>query len=334
MRPPEFWAKNNARARLAALALSPLGWLYGASVAWKRDHGKGYRPQAKVVCIGNLTAGGSGKTPVAIAVASRLRERGIRPVFLTRGYGGRLDGPTLVEPSQHAARDVGDEALLLATCAPTVIANNRESGAILADRIRAGAIVMDDGHQNFALAKDLSIVAVDAETGFGNGLVLPAGPLREPVAQGLARADAVVLVGDGEIDLQGFHSLILRAHLVPAPQNLQGRRVVAFAGIGRPAKFFASLNALGADILEANEFGDHHFYSAREIADLKASAERHGAQLMTTEKDFLRLKAAEKIGVTALPIVAQFEPREALDQLLEPIVRTAKAIARNHHEAA
>ncbi len=306
------------------MALSPIGWLYGASVAWKRDHLQAHRPRAKVVCVGNLTAGGSGKTPVAIAIASRLIENGIRPVFLTRGYGGHVEGPEVVEISRHAARDVGDEALLLAATAPTIVAADREFGAVLADVLRADVIVMDDGHQNFGLAKDLSIVVVDAQTGFGNGSVLPAGPLREPVGQGLARADAVVVVGDGDIDLRGYCGPILRAHLVPVAESLQGRRVVAFSGIGRPTKFLATLSTLGADVLEVHEFADHHFYTEREIAALKESAAKRSAELMTTEKDFVRLGAEQKMGIEALQIFAKFESPGALDRLMEPIVQPAK----------
>lgn len=334
MRAPEFWARKDTTARLASLALSPIGWIYGASVAWKRDHVQPHRPRAMVVCIGNLTAGGSGKTPVAIAIASRLIENGVRCVFLTRGYAGRLQGPVLIEPAIHGARDVGDEALLLAAIAPTVVATDREAGAALADTLCADVIVMDDGYQNFALVKDLSIVVVDAQIGFGNGSVLPAGPLREPVSQGLARADAVALIGKGDVDLCGYHGPILRANLLPLTESLLGRRVVAFAGIGRPKKFFATLSALGADVLEMREFADHHFYSAHEIANIKESAERLQADLITTEKDFVRLEAAQRGGIRALRILAQFAAPEALEHLLEPIVRLAKAQARNHHEGA
>jgi tetraacyldisaccharide 4'-kinase len=325
MRPPEFWTKKDAASRLASIALSPVGWAYGASVAWKRDHAQSHRSRAKVVCIGNLTVGGSGKTPVAISVANYFLEKGIRAVLLTRGYGGHLEGPELVEPAKHTARDVGDEALLLAASAPTIVAADRKSGAMLADALRTQVIVMDDGHQNFGLAKDVSVVVVDTETGFGNGAVLPAGPLREPVEQGMARADAVAVVGDGDVDLHGFGGPLLRVRLASASEDLKGRRVVAFAGIGRPAKFFTTLKAVGADVLKTHEFADHHLFTSDEIRELKNSALRYDAALITTEKDFVRLNIAQREGIERLPIRAVFDTSDALDRLLNPVVQSMRA---------
>src|SRR5262249_8757271 len=231
MRAPDFWNRDDWRAH----ALSPLGWLYGASVAWKASRARAHRPKAAVVCVGNLTAGGSGKTPVAIAIADMLHARGRKPFFLTRGYGGRLHGPILVG-DHNAARDVGDEPLLLRRAAPVVVARDRVAGAELALAHGADVIIMDDGHQNFGLVKDLSLVVVDGEAGFGNGYVLPAGPLREPLGQGLSRADAVIIVGDGTPRFNGFSRPVLRAHLVQDGPELPHKRLVAFAGIGRPEK--------------------------------------------------------------------------------------------------
>jgi tetraacyldisaccharide 4'-kinase len=318
MRTPEFWSGHDHTARLAMAVLTPVSWAYGASVAWKRDHTWPHRPQAKVVCIGNLTAGGSGKTPVAIAFARALMERGRSPYILSRGYGGRVRGPALVDPARDTFRDVGDEPLMLAAAAPVIVARDRKAGAVLADASGADAIVMDDGHQNFTLAKDLSIVVIDAESGFGNGRILPAGPLREPVAQGLARADAVVLVGNGTPDLKGFAKPVLRVRLVPVDVlGLKGTSAVAFAGIGRPEKFFDTLRGLGADLVEARSFADHHAYSASEIARLKAKA--RGIRLVTTEKDFVRLTPAERDGVNFLPVRAAFDDPAAFTRLLDSI---------------
>ncbi|HXL98832.1 MAG TPA: tetraacyldisaccharide 4'-kinase [Rhizomicrobium sp.] len=319
MRTPEFWNAPDHTARLAIAVLAPVGWAYGASVAWKRDHAHAHRAKARVVCVGNLTAGGSGKTPVASAIARALKERGGNPFILSRGYGGRMRGPALIDPARDTAQDAGDEPLMLAAAAPVIVARDRRAGAELADNSGADAIVMDDGHQNFALVKDISIVVIDAETGFGNGRVLPAGPLREPVAQGLARADAVVLVGDGAPDLKGYSGPLLRARLVPADVlGLKGARVVAFAGIGRPEKFFETLRALGAELIEARGFPDHHVYSASEIARLKAKA--RGALLVTTEKDFVRLTPAERDDVHFLPVRAAFDDAHAFARLLDRIV--------------
>jgi tetraacyldisaccharide 4'-kinase len=326
MRAPDFWRGGDRTARLASTLLSPIGALYGASVAWKRDHAQPYRAKAKVVCVGNLTVGGTGKTPIAIAVASLLLERGLKTVFLSRGYGGKERGPIFVNPAHDLAGQVGDEPLLLSGAAPVIVARNRAEGAQMADAARADAIIMDDGHQNFAVAKDLSIIVVDAEDGFGNGHVLPAGPLREPVPQGLARADAVVLIGDGAPVLNGFAGPVLRAHLKPAQdESLRGKRVVAFAGIGRPEKFFETLKSLGADVAEAVPFGDHHEYTASELARLAARARGANATLITTEKDFVRLSPVDRANVAALPIKAQFEDTAALNRLLDTISQPAIA---------
>jgi tetraacyldisaccharide 4'-kinase len=320
MREPEFWRGHDLTARLALAALSPIAFAYGASVAWKRDHAKPHRPSARVICIGNLSAGGTGKTPIAIAVARSLKERGRNAFILSRGYGGRTRGPALVDPAQDTARDVGDEPLMLAAAAPVIVARDRKAGAALADSSGADVIVMDDGHQNFTLAKDLSIVVVDAGIGFGNGRVLPAGPLRESVEQGLARADAVVLVGDGTPDLRGFAKPVLRARLVPVDViGLKGARAVAFAGIGRPEKFFETLRALGAELVEARDFADHHAYTAAEVARLRALARNHGALLVTTEKDFVRLTPSERDGINFLPVRAAFENPAALARLLDTV---------------
>lgn len=296
--------------------LAPLGMVYGASVAWKMRHARPYRSRARVVCVGNLTAGGSGKTPVALAIGARLQARGRRVFFLTRGYGGSESGPAQVQASDDAAR-MGDEALLLAQCAPTIVARDRAKGAAFAVARGADTIVMDDGHQNFTLAKDLSLVVVDAESGFGNGLMIPAGPLRESVAQGLARADAVVVMNGGKPDLQGYSGPVLRAWLVPESNALAGQRVFAFAGIGRPEKFVASLKETGAVVMGSHFFADHHSFRDGEIAALKARA--GGARLVTTEKDFARLREADRADIAVLTVRVRFETETALDQLLERI---------------
>jgi len=310
MRAPEFWQRRGP----AALLLAPLGALYGASVAWKAHHATPYRAAARVICVGNLTAGGSGKTPVALALAARLKARGDQVFFLTRGYGGIERGPAQVRPGDSAAQ-MGDEALLLARSAPTIVARNRAEGAVYAVTQGAKAIVMDDGHQNFALAKDLSIVVVDGQSGFGNGLMIPAGPLRESVAQGLNRADAVIIMGDGDPDLGEYKGPILRARLVADGNLFRGRRVFAFAGIGRPEKFVTSLEEAGAIITGTQFFADHHPYRGDEIAALRGRAGE--AQLVTTEKDLVRLDTKDLAGIAILPVHARFDDEVALDRLLD-----------------
>ena len=322
MRPPDFWTRKDAVSQIAVTLLTPFGWLYGWSVLYRAGHTSTYRSTAKVVCVGNLTAGGTGKTPIAIAIAKMLIARGAKPVFLTRGYGGKVRGTAFVAPDDRATH-VGDEPLLLAAVAPVIVSADRAAGAQLAEQNGFDIIIMDDGHQNFSLAKDLSLIVVDAETGFSNQRVLPAGPLREPVAQGLSRADAVILSGDGgQALLPGYGGPIVRARLVQDRETLQpGARVVAFAGIGRPEKFFASLKALGADIVESRAYGDHHVYTQSEMARLKARARAENALLVTTEKDFVRLTPAEREGIVALPVHSAFDDPAALEALLDRLIR-------------
>jgi tetraacyldisaccharide 4'-kinase len=324
MRPPDFWTRKDFVSQLAVTLLTPFGWLYGWSVQYRAEHTVSYRSSVKVICVGNLTAGGTGKTPVAIAIARALAARGLKPVFLTRGYGGKVRGTAFVAPDDRATH-VGDEPLLLAAVAPVIVSADRAAGARLAEEHGFDVIVMDDGHQNFTLAKDLSLVVVDAEAGFGNRRVLPAGPLREPVAQGLSRADAVIVSGDGRQDLlPGFGKPILRTKLVQDSTIVgQGTRVVAFAGIGRPGKFFAALEALGAQIVESRAYGDHHVYTQSEMARLKARARAENALLVTTEKDFVRLTPAEREGIVPLPVHSEFSDSAALAALLDSLIRPA-----------
>lgn len=312
MRAPEFWNRNGVQAAL----LSPLGALYGFTVSWKSRHAKPYRAKARVISVGNLTAGGSGKTPVALAIGARLSGKGRNPFFLTRGYGGREAGPWEVTAHDPAER-VGDEALLLSKVARTIVARDREQGAIFAVSRGADTIVMDDAHQNFALAKDLALVVVDAESGFGNGRMIPAGPLREGVRQGLKRADGVIVMGGGNPDLQGFRGPVLRARLMPDSDPLEGTRVFAFAGIARPQKFLTTLKMAGAIVAGHQFFADHHPFRAGELARMRVLAK--DAALITTEKDYVRLGEGERAGILVLKVRAQFEDEAALDALLDPI---------------
>jgi tetraacyldisaccharide 4'-kinase len=308
MRAPDFWKSRGA----LALLLSPLGMLYGLSVAWKAATARPYKCAVPVICVGNLTVGGSGKTPIAMAVAAKLQLRGAGDVFfLTRGYGGNAEGPLLVNRQPLAM--VGDEALMLARIAPTVMSKNRAAGAMFAIKQGASVIVMDDGHQNFTLAKNLSLVVVDD---LGNGLMIPAGPLRESVAQGLARADAVIAMQDN-LALGGFSGPVLRARLVPDGARFSGEKVFAFAGIGRPEKFITSLQQSGAIITGTQFFADHHPYSEAEIAALKARA--GDAMLVTTKKDMVRLSEMQRRGIIDFAVEAEFDQPQLLDSLLATV---------------
>jgi tetraacyldisaccharide 4'-kinase len=272
-----------------------------------------------VLCVGNLVAGGSGKTPVVLSLARLFMERGIAVHIVTRGYGGRLAGPVRVDPARHDANAVGDEALLLAAAAPCWVAKHRPSAIAVAAEAGADLVLLDDGFQNPSVAKDLSLLVVDAEYGFGNGRVMPAGPLREPVAAGLARADAIVLIGDTPMppELRNASSPALRAELAALNgDRLRDARLVAFAGIGRPEKFFATLRRLGAQLAASEAFPDHHPYRAAEIARLRETATRHDAQLVTTAKDWVRLSPDLQRDIDVLDVEIRWREPTILRQLL------------------
>jgi tetraacyldisaccharide 4'-kinase len=300
MKPPGFWWRADVTA--AALALSPIGALYGRITA-ARMRRQGASPPCPLICIGNFTTGGSGKTPAAIHVAQRLMARGERPVFLTRGYGARVNAAMRVEPGRHGAGQAGDEPLLLARVAPTIVSPDRVAGARMAAEAGASVIIMDDGLQNPALSKSLSIAVIDAATGFGNGLCFPAGPLRAPVAAQQPFIAAALIIGDGEAGTRAAAALgrnpgatpLLRGRLEPAPEaasRLAGRRVIAMAGIGLPAKFIATLEACGAEVAERHLVADHAPYGADELAALASRAATRGLMVATTEKDEARIGAA------------------------------------------
>ncbi len=296
MREPPFWWRG---VGIEACLLAPAAAIYGAVAARRLKH-RGVRAGVPVVCIGNPTVGGAGKTPLALAVAHMLKATGEHPVFLTRGYGGRLPGPHLVDPRTDKAVDVGDEPLLLARIAPTIVARDRVAGAQAAVAAGASVIVMDDGFQNPSLAKDLSVLVVDGRRGVGNAKVIPGGPLRAPLAAQLQRADAIVLVGAiGEAASPLVAAAragglpLFRARLAPDPDvvaSLAGCRVLAFAGIGDPEKMFATLTDAGIAVAKTRSFADHHRYTRAEALSLCAQADAEGFVLVTTAKDMARLQ--------------------------------------------
>ncbi|WP_420103058.1 tetraacyldisaccharide 4'-kinase [Bosea sp. (in: a-proteobacteria)] len=330
MKAPSFWWQD--RPGWPARLLSPLGSLYGAITAG-RMRKPGARIGRPVICIGNFIAGGAGKTPTAIAITRLLAQRGETPFVLMRGYGGRLPGPVEVDPAAHAAADVGDEPLLMSRHARTVIARDRLAGGVLAARAGASVLVMDDGLQNPALAKDLVLAVVDGASGIGNGLCLPAGPLRAPLALQLPAVDALVLIGGGAAGEQVAQAAkatgkpILRGALRPdeaVANHLRGRPVLALSGIGRPEKFRATLEAMSAQVRAEARFGDHHAYRASDVADVIAQARRLGTLVATTEKDMTKLQPLWPMQdadlLVPVPVTLEFEEPGLVATLLERVL--------------
>ena len=316
VRDPGFWWRPRS---WPSLVLAPLAWVYGAIAAFRlRQHGAAIG--IPVICVGNYTLGGAGKTPTVIALVELLRGEGERPFVLSRGYGGGLKGPVLVDAARHSAADVGDEPLLLAAAAPVVVSADRVAGARLAVERGASIIVMDDGFQNPSLVKQLSLIVIDAARGLGNGMVFPAGPLRAPLDDQLERTDGLLVIGNGSatdgVAAAMIHrdKPVLRARLVADAADvalLKGKPVLAFAGIGDPEKFFATLRGCGIQVAAVKSFADHHVFSAGELAMLRAEARERGLTLVTTAKDLARLGAAG-VDITALKVALVLEDQGAL----------------------
>lgn len=316
MRAPGFWSRAPG---LRAALLSPLGALYARATA-RRVAQAGHRVPVPVICVGNLTAGGTGKTPTVIALVERLRDRGVAAHIVSRGYGGTITAPTRVDPALHTADRTGDEPLLLSAFAPTWVARDRAAGARAAIAAGAEAILLDDGFQNPALTKDLSVVVVDAGAGFGNGRVIPAGPLREPVTTGLRRADFTLTIGAGDVDLPDTPPR-LSGQLAPLPTGMdwRGLPVFAFAGIGRPEKFFDTLRELGVDLRGTEALADHQPLSPALLHRLGERAARLSAQPVTTEKDAVRLPANLRGQVMTVPVRLQLDDWGPLDAALDAL---------------
>ena len=322
MRAPEFW--TGTEDAWPARALAPLSLAWAAASRVHRALVRPFRAAAKVLCVGNLVAGGAGKTPLVLDLVRRTLRRGHAAHILTRGYGGTLAEPVKVDLARHGVPEVGDEALLLARLAATWVGRDRAKTAKAACAGGARVLIMDDGFQNPSLAKDFSILAIDGAVGFGNGRVVPAGPLREPLAQGLARADAVVMFGPDEknaaLRIQALRPElgVLRARIAPGPEaaRLKGRPVLAFAGIGRPEKFFATARASGVELRDTLAFPDHHVYSESDLAGIFRRAAELGAVPLTTAKDAVRIPPSARAQVEVLTMTLVWEDEAALEVLL------------------
>jgi tetraacyldisaccharide 4'-kinase len=319
---PGFW-RFGASGLVGAL-LSPASYIVAAGTA-RRVARPGWVAPVPVICCGNATVGGAGKTTLALDLAARLQARGLRVHVLTRGYGGSARGTLRVDPASHDSSQVGDEALLLAAVAPTWRGADRAALAALAVANGAQVLLMDDGLQNPGLAKTASLLVIDGPSGFGNGRVLPAGPLREPVRAAAARCDAAVLIGvdsAGAIKCLPVNLPILRARLLPAPEigAFAGRRVVAFAGIGRPDKFFAMLRDAGVLVVKNLGFPDHHAFTPAELTGILELARDLEARAVTTPKDFMRIPKALRSSFTSIGVSLQWEDEASLSQLLDQIL--------------
>ena len=326
MREPAFWYRPPS---LISLMLSPLAAVYGA-IAGSRLQRKGFGAGIPVICVGNYHLGGAGKTPTVRALVKVLRDLGETPVVLSRGYGGRLRGPVLADPDRHLASDVGDEPLMLAQSVPVVVSRERIDGLALARSQGATVIVMDDGFQNPAIAKDLSLVVIDAHRGLGNTKVFPAGPLRAPLPPQIDRTDALIVIGEGRAadavaarvtaqDKPVWMAQLKAETAVVA--SLRGRRALAFAGIGDPDRFFRTLRDCGVEVVRRHAFEDHHSFTQGEIESLVAEARREGLAVVTTEKDLARLGLGAKLppwaqGIVPFPVTLEFESLPVLRKLV------------------
>jgi tetraacyldisaccharide 4'-kinase len=332
--PPFWWKDADWRAR----GLYPLAWLYGEVARRRMDRGRRARVHVPVICVGNFTVGGAGKTPTAMALAAAAKAMGRKPGVLSRGYGGTMDGPVVVDPGHHRAKDVGDEPMLLAQQAPTVIAKDRLKGALCLLEQGVDTIIMDDGFQSAQIDSDYALLVVDADRGLGNGHIIPAGPVRAPVLDQIRHASALLTVGTGA----GAGEMVRQASRAGKPvhharivaldtDRLRGSRVFAYAGIGDPAKFFRTLEGCGAEIVRRKTFGDHHVFLDDEMTELMAIADRETLQLVATAKDLARLRGLHGKAETlaektwALDIAMEFDEPGLPGRIIEKAIAAYKA---------
>jgi tetraacyldisaccharide 4'-kinase len=326
IRAPRFWHQPTG---WQAQLLAPFGWVYGAVTAWRMNR-PGVRADVPVICVGNLTVGGAGKTPTVLKLAALLKAEGRTPFILSRGYGGRARGPVRVDVGLHDAATVGDEPLMMAAHAPVIVARDRVKGAALAVQAGADVLLMDDGLQNPALTKDFTLAVVDGGAGIGNGYVLPAGPLRAPLARQWPHVGAVLVIGAGAPGAAVTEAAKAAGKPVlcgtlrlddAAVAQLAGQPLLAFAGIGRPEKFFDSLREAGLDLCASRAFGDHHPYTAANLASLQAEARAEGLTLVTTQKDAARLPASF---CAYVPVSLELDA-QAIKALLATVLKTSRS---------
>lgn len=334
MHEPAFWYRP---ASWMSRLLMPLAALYGAVAAYRLRR-NGVDAGVPVLCVGNYHLGGAGKTPTVVALVQLLRDLGETPVVLSRGYGGRLRGPVMVDADRHVAADVGDEPLMLSKTVPVAVARERIGGLALARSRGATVVVMDDGFQNPVIAKDAALVVIDAHRGLGNACVFPAGPLRAPLSPQILRTDALIVIGEGKA-AEGVAAAIVKqgkpiftAHLKADDVSLallRGKRVLAFAGIGDPDRFFRTLGASGVEVVGRQAFADHHPFAPGEIELLLNAAKRDGLTLVTTEKDMARLRIAAGLpswaqGIVPFEVKLEFDDAQSLRKFVSQRLHWAR----------
>lgn len=326
---PPFWYEPRG---WQAHCLAPASWAYGAVARFRMESARPPQVMAPVLCIGNLTVGGSGKTPAVIAVGKAAAESGYKPGFLTRGYGGSITGPHRVDLDHDTALTVGDEPLLLARTAPTMVAGNRAAGAQRLADDGIDFIIMDDGFQSRSVHYDYALIALDARRGIGNGAVIPAGPLRAPMVDQMRHADALLRIGDGEAGASVIRAAaraakpMMRADIVASPiRGLKTKPLLAYSGIGDPDKFFDTLRGIGHWLTMTRAYGDHHFFTEADAEDLLLHADLESLELVTTEKDAVRLTHTEgplgelRQRTRVLPVELEFESPVALQSLIDEV---------------
>ena len=313
MQTPKFWIKKNFISNL----LLPLGYIYGSMTGLRLAYKKSGSVDKQVICVGNISAGGTGKTPVAISIAKILQKQNLNPAFVSRGYGANLTN-VIVDNNIHSATDVGDEPMLLSSIAPTVINANRFQGALMAINNNANVIIMDDGFQNPSLKKDISFVVVDGKYGFGNERCIPAGPLREFLSKGIDRASAIILLGDDNHNIQSKakNKPIFRAEICPIIPQISNPNIIAFAGIGHPDKLYSSLKSIGFKIIETIDFPDHHKYSHDELMNIVKLANNKNADIYTTSKDFVKIPKELQPNFKVLEITVKWQDEDLLTKFI------------------
>lgn len=312
MKTPEFWNKQNFLSNL----LQPLGTIYAAATAWRLKSHTPYKSEYPVICIGNLTAGGTGKTPVSLSIADLLHRMGKNPYFITRGYGGSLHN-VVVNRQIHTPQQVGDEPLLLAEVAPTVVNPDRAAAAKLAAANGADCLVMDDGFQNPTLHKDLSFLVFDGNYGIGNGRVIPAGPLREPFDKGVKRAQAVIILGADKHAVAEQTALpVFYGEIKEEKPETTNLNIAAFCGIGHPEKFYDSLKKCGFNIVKTFNYPDHYFYTRAELSSLIDFAQKNNLDIYTTSKDFVKIPLSLRPHFKVLKIKICWNDEDALQKFL------------------